>query len=199
MAAMALRVRTLTPEEQQQLERLAHSRTAPVRLVERAQIVWYARHGERIPQIAQRLRLDERTARLWLKRFNEEGFAGLEDRSRSGRPATYAPEVVAAVLATAVTDPRTLGLPFACWTVRRLEAYLNEEKGLTIKRSRIDELLLTEGLRWRTQETWFGERASVDIAEAQPPPEAPHKRLDPEFIEKRGRSSGFTRPRRQRA
>jgi len=34
-----------------------------------------------------------------------------------------------------------------------------------MKRTRIDELLLAEGWRWRQQKTWFGER--VDAAFAQ--------------------------------
>jgi len=85
------------------------------------------------------------------------------------------------VIATALTAPEALGLPFACWTLDRLQAYLNEEQGIGIKRSRIDELLLAEGLRWRTQETWFGER------------------VDPQFAEKRGASSRFTPPRPQAA
>jgi hypothetical protein len=62
------------------------------------------------------------------------------------------------VIAAALSDPQKLGLPFACWTLDRLEIYLNEAKQIAIKRSRIDELLIAEGLRWRTQETWVGER-----------------------------------------
>jgi hypothetical protein len=34
-----------------------------------------------------------------------------------------------------------------------------------MKRSRIDEILLREGLRWRKHETWFGERVDPDFAE----------------------------------
>jgi hypothetical protein len=34
-----------------------------------------------------------------------------------------------------------------------------------MKRTRIDELLLAEGLRWRSQETWFGERVDPQFAE----------------------------------
>ena len=67
-----------------------------------------------------------------------------------------------------MTNPKTLGLPFGCWTLDRLQAYLNEQKTIPIKRSRIDELLQAEGLQWRHQETWFGER------------------VDPAFAEKRG-------------
>jgi hypothetical protein len=63
-----------------------------------------------------------------------------------------------------LSDPQKLGQPFACWTLDRLETYLNEEKKIEIKRSRIDELLIAEGLRWRTQETWFGERVDPEFA-----------------------------------
>jgi len=44
-------------------------------------------------------------------------------------------------------------------------AYLNETKGITIKPSRIDDIPLAKGLRWRKQETWFGERVGPEFAE----------------------------------
>jgi len=69
-----------------------------------------------------------------------------------------------------LTDPQELGLPFGSWTLDRLAAYLNAERGIAIKRSRIGEILVAEGLRWRQQETWFGERP------------------DPAFAARRGRS-----------
>lgn len=194
---MALRVRSLTAEERIQIERLARSRTASARLVERAQILWHAIQGERVPAIARRLSLAEPTVRFWLKRFNEHGLVGLEDRPRPGRRPTYPPEVVGEVLAAALTDPKTLGQPFGCWTVRRLETYLNEEKGIPIKRSRIDELLLSEGLRWRTQESWFGARATLEGSDPAAGRSMPTQRVDPHFAEKRGRSSSFTRRRQQ--
>ena len=176
---MALRLRMLTDEERTTIERLAQSRTAPARLVERARIIWYASQEVPVSAIATKLDLDERTVRLWLKRFQAEGLAGLNDAPRPGRPVTYPAEVVAEVIATALTDPQTLGLAFASWTLDRLETYLNEQKGIPIKRSRIDDLLLAEGLRWRTQETWFGER------------------VDPDFAKKRGVSRPSTRLHRK--
>jgi transposase len=66
---------------------------------------------------------------------------------------------VGEVLVVTPTNPCRWGLPFASWTLVRLEAQLNAEKGLPFKPSRIDELLIAEGLGWRMQETWFGERA----------------------------------------
>jgi transposase len=178
---MAIKLRTLTPEEKAAIAKLARSRTAAAREVERARIILLASKGKRVPAIAQELELTEITVRAWLKRFNNEGLDGLADLPRSGRPATYSAEQVAEVIATALSDPQQLGQPFACWTLDRLETYLNEEKKIEIKRSRIDELLIAEGLRWRTQETWFGER------------------VDPEFAKKRGSLKRSTPTRLKRA
>ena len=164
-----IRLRELTSEEQQMIERLANSRTAEARLVERAQMIWHASQGFSVPAIARELGLHPQTVRDWLKRFNTNGVEGLHDLPRGGRPATYSPEHVAEVIATALTDPKTLGQPFASWTLDRLETYLNEEKGIPIKRSRIDDLLIAEGLRWREQETWFGERVDPDFAKKRGP------------------------------
>jgi transposase len=176
---MALRLREMTAEGRGEIEELARSRTAAARSVERARIIRYASRGLGVPAIARRLGVVEDTVRVWIKRFNERGVAGLADRPRSGCPPTYGPEVVGAVVAVALTDPKDLGLPFASWTLDRLAAYLREEKGVGMKRARIGQLLVAEGLRWRAQETWFGER------------------VDPAFAEKRGRSSPST-PRRRR-
>jgi transposase len=174
---MALCPRAMSDEEIATIQRLAHSRTAPARAVQRARLVWLAHEGQRVPAIAQELHLTPTTVRSWLKRFHCQGLPGLDEQPRSGRPALYSPEQVSQVIATALTDPQTLSLPFACWTLDRLQAYLNEVKGIWIKRTRIDELLRAEGLRWRQQETWFGER------------------VDPAFAEKRGSSRRSTRHR----
>ncbi len=128
---MALHVRALTPEEQASLRRLAHSRTEPARLVERARIIWLSSQGQRVPAIATALRLTPATLRRWLKRFNAHGVAGLRDQPRAGRPPTYTAEEVGEVIAASLTDPQSLGLPFASWTLDRLTAYLNEAYLLT--------------------------------------------------------------------
>ena len=174
MRGPAVCLRELTAEEASAVESLARSRTAPARRVERARLVWRANRGETPPAIAAALGLDAETVRRRIRRFNAEGLAALEDHHRSGRPAAYSAEEIAAVIAAALTSPRRLGLPFASWTLDRLAAYLLEHKGIAMRRSRIDEILLREGLRWRRQETWFGER------------------VDPEFAEKRGASRRST-------
>jgi transposase len=164
----------MTSQEIDTIKRLAASRTEPARLVERAKIIQQARQGQRVPAIAKDLHVGQDTVRLWLKRFNEEGVDGLADEPRSGCPPTYSPEQIGEIIATALTDPQQLGQPFGSWTLDRLATYLKEAKGIGIKRSRIGEILLAEGLRWWQQESWFGER------------------VDPKFAEKRGPSSAST-------
>jgi transposase len=173
-------LRALTAGEASAVESLARSRTAPARRVERARVVLRASRGETPPAIAAALGLDAETVRRRIRRFDAEGLAAFDDHHRSGRPATYSADAVAVVIAAALTDPRRLGLPFASWTLDRLAAYLLEYKGIAMRRSRMDEILLAEGLRWRRHETWFGER------------------MDPEFAEKRGGSRRST-PHRPRA
>jgi transposase len=163
-----LQLQEVASEARQAVARLARSRTAPARAVERAQVVQAALEGAAVEEIAVRLRLARNTVYLWLHRFEARGLAGLEDAPRGGRPPTYTREQFGEIIATALTTPQTLGLPFQSWTLDRLAAYLAEAKGIAMKRSRLDEVLLTEGLRWRKEETWFGER------------------VDPEFAAKRG-------------
>jgi transposase len=52
--------------------------------------------------------------------------------------------------------PEGSAVPFGSWTLDRLQAYLNVQKGILIKHSRIDEIVLAEDFRWRNHETWFG-------------------------------------------
>jgi transposase len=157
-------MRDLTPRERLHIERLAHSRTAPIRLVERARILRAAAAGTRPAVIAEQMGVSRETVYTWIHRFNEDGLVGLGDRPRSGRPNTYTPLQRADIIATARARPTDLGLPFASWTLDRLQAYLNQTKGIAIKRTRIDTILLEEGLRWHHQARWSSRLSESPLA-----------------------------------
>jgi transposase len=177
---MTLGVRVLSEEEREALGRIARSRTVGAGQVRRAQIVLHALEGLKAPEISARMDLCGATVRHWLKRFNARGLQGLEEDVRSGRPPTYSAEQRSAVVNTALTSPADLGLPFASWTLDRLVVYLSQQ-GIAMRRSRISEIFIQEGLKWRHEETWFGAR------------------VDPDFARKRGRSSSSTRRHRPAA
>lgn len=177
---MKLRVRDLSEAERATIKGWSGTQGGAVRVRDRACIIAWSAEGWWVSDIARIVRVTPKIVRKWITRFNAEGLEGLKDQPRSGRPATYTAEQIGEVVTAALTRPEALGLPFASWTLDRLAAYLAEERGLPIKRSRIGEVLSAEGLRWRHQETWFGER------------------VDPAFAEKRGPSSPSTPTRRQR-
>lgn len=177
---MTLRLRALTEEETRVIKKVSQSRTEEARLVERANIIRLANEGKTVSQIAAAVSIDEKTVRKWLKRFAEQGLVGLADAPRSGAPARYTPEVKAEIVATALRRPKELGQPFGSWTFERLATYLREERGVGMKKTRIFAILREEGLRWRHEETWFGER------------------VDPDFAQKRGSSKRSTPPRPRR-
>ncbi len=174
-------LRAMTDEEARTLRELARSRTTEARLRDRARMCWLASEGRRVSAITTELGVADGTVRLWIRRFNALGLEGLRDRRRGGRPPTYTPEEVGELIAASLTAPDERGLPCGRWTLDRLSAYLHEGKGIAMQRSRIGEILHAEGLRWRTQETWCGERP------------------DPAFAEKRGPSSRSTPIRRRTA
>src|ERR671917_557032 len=178
-SAMTIRVRALSDDETQELARMARSRTLGAGLVRRAQIVQHAlQEGLSAPDIAARMGLCGATVRFWLKRFNERGLPGLEEDMRSGRPPTYTAEERSAVIKAALSRPLELGLPFASWTLDRLVAYLGEQ-GIGMRRSRVSEVLLAEGLKWRQEGSTYTSNGFG-------------ARVDPAFAEKRGPSSSST-------
>ncbi len=164
-----LRLRALSEEERKTIERLVHARNTPVGKLKRAQIIWLASQGRKTPEIAKQVQVSERTVRNRLHRFNEQGVQGLEEAPRSGRPVTYTPEEVSSIIQTALCNPRDLGEDYASWTLDRLVDYLQRVKGVHMKRSRISEIFIAEGLSWRHEETWFGERVDPDFAKKRGP------------------------------
>ena len=78
----------LTDDERGTLRRRAATYTAPYRDVVRAKIVLMAADGLQNKDIAHRLSLPVQVVTRWRKRFYHERLAGLEERPRTGRPAT---------------------------------------------------------------------------------------------------------------
>ncbi|TWA84527.1 transposase [Azospirillum brasilense] len=177
---MTLHLRELSDDERTDVQRIARSHTLGAGLVRRAQIIVHAMGGLKAERIATRMDLCGNTVRYWLNRFNARGLDGLKEDVRTGRPPTYSAEQRSAVIAAALTRPSELGLPFAAWTLDRLVSYLSEQ-GIAMRRSRISEIFIREGLKWRQDETGFGVR------------------VDPDFAPKRGPSSSSTRRHRPAA
>ena len=97
----------LSPEERSILERWAHGRSFPARLVQRAQIIQMAGEGILSQDIARKLKISRPTVQLWRQRFLALRLPGLEkDAPRRGRiPKISERKVRAVVEATIHTTP----------------------------------------------------------------------------------------------
>jgi transposase len=177
----AVQLRTLTTEEDTEVRRLAASRKAPHHLVQRAKVIVAKLDTPQLPATQAGLQagfLGEQSGVNWVKRFNAEGLAGLEDKPKAGRPPTHDPQVHSALIALARTKPDSLGYPFKLWTLERLQTAFQEREGVHLSDSTIWEWVEAEGFRWKRQESWFHEA----------------EKADPQFVEKRGVSSPPTKP-----
>jgi transposase len=172
--------RKLTLEELIQLERVIHSQKAQVRHVRRAGYVLAADRYRYTCEAVRAAHTNRHTLVRWCRRFLDEGIDGLLDKPRPGCPGSFTPEQRSLVIQSALTPPTALKLPFGEWTLQRLADYLHT-RGVGMSASRVGELLREEGLRWHTQESWYGKGEVVA----------------PDFVEKRGRLSGLTHRRRK--
>jgi len=78
-----------SPEVRAELVAISRSRTQEARMVERARIILACLEGKEIQQVAHEFGASIPTVSKWRKRFAQHGLAGLHDRPRSGKPATY--------------------------------------------------------------------------------------------------------------
>ena len=172
-----IQLRAMSSDEEHAIRKLAHARKESAEVVRRARLLEYLLDHPDVPasHAGQAVGFAGGGAGSeWVKRFNAEGVAGLSNRPQSGRPITHTEEVHSQVLNLAMQKPRSLGYPFAMWTLERLQVALCERENLHLSRSTIWHWLDDEGLAWQRQQSWFHE------------PE----QHDPQFVEKRGLSFG---------
>ncbi len=83
--------------------------TKPSGLVRRARALLLLEGGQRIAPTAKQVGLSERHLRKWAKRFSDQGAAGLRERTRSGRPPVFSPQVALHVVKLACERPDQFG------------------------------------------------------------------------------------------
>lgn len=93
------------PEDRQELERLAGSRTEPKQMVERAQIILGCLAGKRVKEVAHACRTRPNTVIKWRQRFAQHGLAGLHDAPRPGAKPVYGADFRNRVLALLEQPP----------------------------------------------------------------------------------------------
>ncbi len=171
----AIKLRSLTTEEKAEIRRLAASRKESHRLVQRAKVITAMLDDPQLPASQAGLKAGfggRQSGISWVRRFNEEGVAGLADKPKAGRPPTHDQKVRSELISLALQKPNTLGYPFKLWTLARLQMAFEERAGVHLSDSTIWTWMAEEGFAWKRQQSWFHEA----------------EKHDPQFVEKRGAS-----------
>jgi transposase len=98
-------VRSLGPEEAQTIRQLIRSRTVPAGVYQRALIVQWSSEGQTPADIARRLPMKWDNIVKWIRRFNQDGLAGLQERPGRGRKPQIQEEQALTVVETVLASP----------------------------------------------------------------------------------------------
>ena len=120
----------LMPEQREDLQRWAQSRTLPAGDVFRARLILALADGSTYREIARSLKTSLPTIARWKMRFERDGLAGLEGRHLGSKPRAATPKVQARVIRRVQQQP---GDGSTHWSCRKLASELALSKS-TVQR-----------------------------------------------------------------
>jgi transposase len=151
-----IKVRAFRKGEKAFLEAKIKEKTLPTRIYQRYQIIWQRAEDIKPGEIAQRNQLHPHTIRLWIKRFNQEGFIHFEERERpGGRPNRIKESTKTKLIQIALSRPKDLGEPYTQWSLMKLKEYIERiELVDSISPEGIRKILRASGLSYQRTKTW---------------------------------------------
>ncbi|MGF1599743.1 MAG: IS630 family transposase [Acidimicrobiales bacterium] len=155
-----LRVRRLTHEEGQQVQRIVRrggGKTDKSHVKwRRALVVHASAGGNSVAVIAVLAVTSEDRVREMIHRFNELGMRSLDTQWAGGRPRQITTDDEAFIVETAKTRPEKLGQPFTRWSIRKLVDYLADNKARVVRigRERLRQLLAANDITFQRTKTW---------------------------------------------
>jgi hypothetical protein len=118
----------LTAEEKECLDQLRQSRTAAMRDVQRAQILWRYQSGETVAQITRAVNTTRNSALKWIDKALQVGVpAGIKDMPHKPREAVITDDAKAWVVHLACSKPKDLGYAAELWTRSALAGHVRKE------------------------------------------------------------------------
>ena len=142
-------LRPLTEAEHTDLDRLYRTARSPRLRIRVQAILLAAERGWHAGQIAPIVRMNPASVLRWIKRFNAEGTRGLEDAPRPGKPKKASRAYRERLEEIVRQRPRSLGLEFSLWTLRRLADFMAEETGERVSYESVRRYLKAAGIVFR--------------------------------------------------
>ena len=162
---------TLSPKQTRQLQ---HARRYQDRIAERCHAVLLSAQELSVPQISHRLGRDQQTVRAWLKAYQRNGIAGLDNAPKSGRPPTKGQALDQHLDSLLEQRPCDVGYLEAGWTVDLIRDHLAKQQ-LEVSDSTVRRHLQAGGWVYKR----FAQTVPDDAPTAEKKKRGWHKSLRP--------------------
>ena len=143
-------------------------RNSEARYDHRLHAVLLVAQGMSCRQAAQMLGDAPRTVEYWVTRFEADGFGGLSDGERPGRPCRLGDAEREQVEQALRGSPADFGLEAQLWDGPLLSAFLERQLGVTLRVRQCQRLFRQMGFRLR--------KPRPEVASADPQLQAAHKK-----------------------
>lgn len=151
---MSLFVRSLTSEEESELNDIARNGTE-VKFARRAQVIISSNTGILVKQITQVLGYTPLQVRRIIHSFNKGGIDSIRPQYRGGHPPIFTDKEREAVVELAENHPKDLGYPLSQWSLSQIQLVLIKKKKVSyISRPTIRTILKGAGLSYQRTKTW---------------------------------------------
>jgi transposase len=145
----ALKISDLPPNAVRDLDRLYRT-TRDAQLRTRVHMVLLAVEKNLVAaDIAGIVRTDEQTVRRWLKRYQAQGLAGLNDSPRPGCPRKVTAAYLSELIEVVRQPPPVFQLPFTSWTHDRLADFMAAKTGVAVNSETVRLHLRAAGITLR--------------------------------------------------
>jgi transposase len=116
--------------------------------------------GLSCPEVARLLGDSPRTVEYWIRRFEDQGLAGLTEGDRPGRPTRLTPTQLGQIDRVLRRTPRDVDLGVTLWDGKTLSAWIEREQGVELGVRQCQRLFRQFGFRLR--------KPRPEIAKADP-------------------------------
>jgi transposase len=143
-------------------------RSQEARYDHRLHAVLLVAQGVTCPEAAALLGDSPRSVQYWVRRFEDEGFAGLADADRPGRPKKLNKQQLEEISQALRKSPRNFGLGTNTWDGKTLSAFIQQHYKISLGVRQCQRLFRQFGFRLR--------KPRPLIAKADPEAQKEHKK-----------------------
>ncbi|MEW6602726.1 MAG: IS630 family transposase [Nitrospirota bacterium] len=143
-------------------------RSQEARYDHRLHAVLLVAQGVTCPEVAKLLGDSPRTVQYWIRRFEEEGLAGLADADRPGRPSKLNSEQLEIIDQALRKSPMDEGFSTNIWDGKTLSVFIKERFSIDLGVRQSQRLFRQLGFRLR--------KPRPIIAKADPNAQTEHKK-----------------------